>query len=144
MSFGQFGIELQSLAARGLRFVQIVFVAVPIHVKKRAAIRHAGIGAGIVRINHDGAGEHLPRKIKSLAPELVEKLAPSQVIVICLGIFGLLARDRFFFLRRKLDPQRLADAARDFVLHFEHILQLAIVAFRPDGMSRLRANQAAP
>src|SRR2546430_4894058 len=80
MSFGQLWIQLQSFAARSLRFVQIVLAAVPVHVKKRTAVRHAGIRTSVVGVNHDGAGEHLPGKVKTLAAKLMEELASSQVI----------------------------------------------------------------
>jgi hypothetical protein len=44
----------------------------------------------------------------------------------------LLPGDGYFFLGRKLDAQGLADAAGNFVLNLEDILELAIIAFRPD------------
>src|SRR2546427_12372256 len=103
MSFGQLWIQLQSFAARSLRFVQIVLAAVPVHVKKRTAVRHAGIRTSVVGGNHDGAGEHLPGKVKTLAAKLMEERASSPGIVIRQGILGLLACNRFFFLRRKFD-----------------------------------------
>jgi hypothetical protein len=71
----------------------------------------------------------------------VEELAAAQVIVIRLGIVGLLAGYGLFFLGRELDAQSLADAASDFVLDFEDVFQLAIVAFRPDRVTRLSADE---
>ena len=44
----------------------------------------------------------------------------------------MLPGDGYFFLGRKLDAQGLADAAGNFVLNLEDILELAIIAFRPD------------
>src|SRR5271156_5327947 len=94
-----------------------------------------------MRIDDDGAGAHLAGEVKNFAGKLVEELAAAQVVVIRLGIVGLLAGYGLFFLRRELDAQSLADAASDFVLDFEDVFQLAIVAFRPDGVTRLSADE---
>src|ERR1700756_2281883 len=86
MRFGQLWVQLQSFAARGLCLVQIVFPAVPVHVKKGGAIRDASVCTGVLWINHDSACKHLPGIVKSLAPKLMEELAAFQIIVIGLGV----------------------------------------------------------
>src|SRR6201997_2940955 len=116
MSLRQIGIKFESLAASRVRLIQVVLAAVPVHVEEGAAIRHPGVCAGIRWVNNDGAGKHLPGKIKSLASKLVEILTSPQVIVVGLCALGRLAGDGLFFLRRKRDAQGLADAPGDFVL----------------------------
>ena len=42
---------------------------------------------------------------------------------------------------QQLDLQRGDDGARDFVLHFEDILDVAVVGLRPDVIAVVRADQ---
>ena len=90
-----------------------------------------------IRVNHDGAGEHMPGKVKSLAAELVEILPPPQVIVVGLCAFGRLPGNRLFFLRGERNAQSLADAAGDLVLDLENILEFAVIPFSPNRMAGL-------
>ena len=133
MGFGQLRIQLDRFAAGHLGFLPVVVARVPPKINERAAIRDAGISQRILRVNHDGASEKLPRKIKTLSTELMKKLASFQVVVVGLNIGCRSLFDSALFLLSEYQFQRLRNALRDLVLNGEYVFHLAVVTFRPHG-----------
>ncbi len=102
-------------------------------VDESAHVSDSGVRQSEIRIQLDGLFEHLQRVVDVFAVRVV---SAAQIKIVGLGILRGLARDDFFFLRRQRDAQGLGDAARDFLLDGEDILQLPVVTLGPDGMPR--------
>jgi hypothetical protein len=96
------------------------------------------LGQGEIRVELDGLLEHLQAVVVIFAASVI---AAAQIKIVGLRIFSGLAGDGFFFLRGQRDAQSLGDAACDFFLDGENVLELAVVALGPHRMARGRFNQ---
>ena len=97
-----------------------------------ADVGDAGIGEREVRIERDGALEHLQRELEILPRQPARVALAAQVEVVGLQVLGRLGGERLLLLRRERDAQRLGDLARDLVLHLEDVFHLAVVALGPE------------
>jgi len=82
--------------------------------------------------------KHLHGKFEVLAARVV---ASPQEVVVGLKILRRLLCDGLFFLWRERDAKRLSDAARNVILHFEHVLHFAVVAVGPDAVAGSRLDE---
>src|SRR5579862_252114 len=94
----------------------------------------AGVYAGIVGIEFDGAPEADHRLFEFLAAQLVaeQQLTTSQEKVVGIHILGAATGYPHFFTLVQLDFQRRYDLLRKFILHSENIGEIAIEAVSPD------------
>src|SRR5205085_12126533 len=122
-------------------FLQVGFAGLPVLVKERAAVGHAGIGAGISRVEYDGACKHLAGIIEALPPELVEELAAAQVVIVSLHVAGLRLLDGLFFLLAQHHSQLARNVLSNLILDGENIFQLAVVALRPNRKAVARVDE---
>src|SRR4029077_6570407 len=95
-------------------------------------MRDAGISQSKIRILLDGFFVHRKR-VFELA--LAKVVSAAKKEVVGLRIYGGLARDHLFFLRRQRDLERFGNAQRNFLLNSEYVFHVAVVAFGPDGMA---------
>ncbi len=91
------------------------------------------VGQRVLRVDGDGASEHLPGVPQALASRLVVVLTSPQVVLVRpdvgpgdLAETGPLPED---------DPERLHDSVRDLVLDGEQVAELPVEASRPQLVS---------
>src|SRR6266545_7014438 len=116
MRLGKLRLELERLAARDVSLAEIEFPRVEVGVEKGTAVRDAGVSARVFGIDLDRAVEHLPCVFETLATQLMEILAPAQIVIVCLDV----NRTRFLNLLLLAFAQNYAqcldDCLRDVVL----------------------------
>ncbi len=145
MSLGQVRVEVEGPldgtagpSESGLRPI----VSVP--VQRGMGDRQTGMSAGEVRIQLDGSFVHLHRDLEVLLFEpTVEVITAPQIVVVGLQVVCRhLVRIRLR-LRRQRGLQGGGDLPRHVPLDREDVSggQLAIVAFRPEVLVRLRVDQ---
>src|SRR4029077_8248323 len=134
----------QGPAARGVGTLKIGFAAVPVHVEKRAAVGDPGVRAGVVGVALDGTLEHAARELDAGAAELVEELPPPQIVLVCLYVLGRRLFDGTLLVLAQHHAQRLDDVPGDLFLDREHVLQLAVVALRPEKVAIAYLSEARP
>ncbi len=135
MSLGEIRLQLQRLAAGDLRLPQVELARVPVRVEYRAGVGHSRVRKRIFRIDLDRAIEHLPGVFYALAPPLMDVLPAAEIIVVRLDIDRSRLFDRLLLAFGEDHTQGLDDRLCDVVLNRKHILQLAVVPFRPEVVS---------
>ncbi len=138
---GDLGSEVKRLPARGFGALEIGAAAIPVHVQEGAAIGDAGEGERVVLVDVDGSFEHATRILDPGPAPLVKELPPAQVVLVGLDVFGRRLLDGPLFALAEHDSQRFDDVAGDLVLDLENVLELAVVALRPEVVAVGHANQ---
>src|SRR5579859_2774111 len=131
--FGQVGGERSGAVAGSQSALNPFRALLADFVDQPAEMCDACMRQGKIWIELDGLLEHLQCIVHIFAARVA---SAAKVKIVGLRVFRRLSRDGFFFLRRQSDAQSLRDAASDFFLNGEDIFQLAVVAFRPNGMPR--------
>src|SRR5258708_24076225 len=88
MRLGTLLIQLQCFPTRCISPFEICVAPVPVHVKKRAAVRDSRVRATKVWINLDRAIEHAPCILQAGAAQLMKDLPPTKAILVGLYVFG--------------------------------------------------------
>ena len=110
----------------------------------RADRSDAGMGQRELRIERHGVLEHLQRELEILrGTSAARSCGRADRGRTPAGSRSASSRQRLLLLRRERDPQRLGDLPRDFVLHLEDVLHLAVVPLGPErkigaGVDELR------
>jgi hypothetical protein len=90
----------------------------------------SSVGQREIGVELDRLLEHLESEVQVLPARVI---STAQVAVVGLGVFRRLARDYLFLLGRKGDAEGLGDVPCYFILDFEDILHLAVIALCPKG-----------
>ncbi len=141
MGFGQVPAQRHGLAGSFARALHPHIVAAEEGVVHRAGVGAGGVGQRETGVQHDCVFEHLQRELEVLASEPPRIALAAQIKIVGLQILGGLVGQRFELLRRKRHAQCFGNLARDFVLHFEDVLHLAIEALRPQRKIGVRVDK---
>src|SRR5437762_10918213 len=87
-------VERERPLTRRVGRLEVGVAAVPIHIKERATIGDAGVGARETWIEFDRAIKHAARILQGGAAGLVLYLAAAKIVFVSLNVFG-----RRFFQR---------------------------------------------
>ncbi len=120
MCLGELGREIQCAAACRLRLLEIGVRCVEILIEEGAAIGHSAVGERISRIQLDRTLVKLSRELVGAPAVLMEKLPPSQVVLVRVDVGGRYLLDRFLLVLGEHHAQRGDDALRDLILNREH------------------------
>jgi len=132
---GEIRVELHGLEARALRLLDRAFSRAEVKPQERVAVRNPRVGAGVLRVDLDRAGEHLFRNLESLAPQLAEELSPLQVVIVRFDVAGFGRFQGGDEISSQRDLKRLGDASGDLVLDREDVLHVPLVLLGPEPIA---------
>ncbi len=138
---GQVGGELQRPLAGQIGLLQVGFRPVRVEEEEGAAFGHAGVGAGVVRVERQRHLELLQCRFDAGSLVLEEAVASPEVVLVGAHVGGRGAEQR---LRRFFPEPHLEggdDPLDDLLLEGEHVRQRAVERLGPELASQVGGAQ---
>ena len=139
---GRFGVEAQGALRRPHRLRHGVgWRDSAINAQGHVRVGKACMCQRVVGVMTDGFFKQLDAALETFFSSFVPVIAPFQIQVVGLRVFRRRFNDRCGGLTEENHFQLGDDRSRDVVLQVEDVLELAIVAFRPEIVSVFHVDQ---